>query len=228
MGNQITMDQAFLDLLNKYTDDFEGMKQRKLLRALIYGDPGAGKTTLAYNMVRERGIILHADSAWQVLYKYPELQKKITPVPFEGFSQVRAIAQAHREGIEPWCTYDTLIWDPVSSCVDIVLRNLVELKKKTIDWVKNQPDPEVEGWPHYRIASRKLLDAVVDVNKSDLNVIYVAHVKEPNEKNEQKKIKPSMKLAPDLPAACFKVLHKEVLLLGLAYKEHRNDKRLIS
>lgn len=190
------------------------------LRAFFYGDPGAGKTTLAAHLIENKAAIITADSAWVVLDKHPELSEKIDRYPFTSFAQVRAMAIAHGEGIEPWCTYDTLIWDPVSQAVNLMLRGLVDNRK----YPKEQHDPEVEGWPHYRIIERSLIDTVKTLNESDMNIIYTAHIKDPSTADKEKK---RFAIRPDLPEASYKAIAREVQLLGWLYKEAKGGQRKI-
>lgn len=195
-------------------------EERRLLRALLYGDPGAGKTTLAGQLVENKACLITADSGWVVLQKEPELAAKIHRYDFTGLRQIEAIAQAHGEGIEPWCTYDTLIWDTVSQSVNIVLRNLVSQRQ----YPKEQHDPEVEGRPHYRIVERALLDTVTILNKSKLNIIYTAHIRDPSQQDIDKK---RFAIRPSMPEASYMVIAREVQLLGWVHKEVKGGVRQI-
>lgn len=188
-------------------------------RGLLYGSYGMGKTTLAVRIAQVLGgrtALVTTDSAWTVIYKEsPEVLATIDRIPYQGFSHVTALAQAHDEGIEPYNGYNNLIWDTVSTGNDQTLRNLVDQKQFG---EKHQLDPMVEGWPHYRIAARLLRDAIVVLNKSKLNIIYIGHVREPSENDKAK-----MKLAirANMPQACYDVIAQEVNLVGWLHKEKR-------
>jgi hypothetical protein len=186
------------------------------LRALFYGDPGTGKTSLAGELVESKGAIFTTDSAWVVLLNKPEVAAKIDRWAFEGFSQLRAFVEAHNEGIEPYASYDTLIWDTYAKGVDNMLRNLVDGKK----YPKEQSDPEVEAWPHYRRAERALIDTIKVLNASDLNVIYTAHVRDPKDKDRQNK---RFAIRPNGPEACYNAVAQEVQLIGWLYHDDKNN-----
>src|ERR1041385_2527026 len=101
--------------------------ESKLFRGCLYGDFGMGKTTLAGQMIGEdRAAWITSDSAWTALYKLPGVKDQVVRWPFEGFSQIRAICEAHAEGIKPYADFKWLVWDTVSTAVGDVLGNLVE------------------------------------------------------------------------------------------------------
>jgi len=196
------------------------LEEKKLLRAMFYGDPGAGKTTLACHLVRNRGALVSSDSAWVVLHKYPEVAKKIVRYPFGNFRQVRAIVKGHREGIEPYRTYDTLVWDTASTAIQIMLRGAVDANK----FATQQIHPSVEAWAHYRIIERALVETIEELNRSDLNIIYLAHVKDPSEADKEKQ---RFYIRPNMPEACFRAIHQETQVLGWLHKENQSGKRQI-
>lgn len=205
--------QAELDRMRQPMSVAEAPRK---LRALLYGDPGTGKTTLAGQLVESKGAIFTTDSAWVVLLNDVETAEKIDRWPFEGFSQLRAFVEAHNEGIEPYASYDTLIWDTFAKGVDNTLRVLVDAEKHP----KEQPHPDVEGWPHYRRAERALIDTIKVLNASDLNIIYTAHVREPSDKDKTNK---RFAIRPNGPEACYRAVAQEVQLIGWLYNENRND-----
>jgi AAA domain len=213
------MKQAELDELNRLASQPSVDQERRLLRALFYGDFGSGKSTLALHLVENKAIWITTDSAWVVIYKYPELMARVTRFPFEGFSQIRSIVQAHKEGIEPWCTYDTLIWDTFTTSIETSLRNLVASKQ-----YNDQRDPEVESWTHYNIVSKKLRETVDTLSKSNLNIIYTGHIRDPNDQDKQKK---RFAIRANAPEASYNIVAREVSLIGWLYKDDRGSKKRI-
>lgn len=188
-------------------------ERRKLLRACLYGDAGAGKTTLGLRCVEKKGLIISNDSAWVVVDMYPELVPLWDRMPFESFSQVSALADAHRRGVDKVAQYDTVLWDPVSVSVKRVIRNIAKANKV-----------QVQGWPEYNMAENLLSDTVDDLNNTDLNIIYTAHIKFPNENDLKKK---QTWIRPNFPEACWNVISREVQLVGYMYKEKKGSQRLI-
>lgn len=192
---------------------------KRLLRALIYGDAKQGKTTLAAQFVENKGIIFTTDSNWQIITGMPEASK-ISRVPFEGFSQIRMFAEANAEGIEPFCNYDTLIWDTVSTGVQDVLSNLVETKK-----LNDQRDPDLPSWGHYNLIASALKKTVRALSKSNLNVIYLTHMREPS---ADEAAKGKLSIRSNMPVASFDIVAQEVSLIGWLHKENtRENRRMI-
>src|SRR5216110_896678 len=219
----MSVDTKLLKELDKLGSPPSMADQSLLFRGVLYGDIGAGKTDLACKIAYELGgstCLVYADSAWTTILNYPEIAKTVTKYPFGGFSMMRAILQARTEGIEPYCSYRNLIWDTWSTSIDLVLRNLTDQRK----YPQEQHDPEVEGWPHYRLVERFFIDLVNKLNNSDLNIIYTAHLRFPNEADQKKS---KLQVRPKAPEATFNVLARESNLVGYMYKNNSGGDRYI-
>lgn len=217
------MDANMLAELNKLGDVPSMVDEPMHLRALLYGDTGAGKTDLAGKILQVLGgktCLVYADSAWTVLLKYPEIAATIHKYPFGGFSMIKSILQAREEGIAPYCDFKNLLWDTWSTSIDKVLRSLVDQRK----YPKEQHDSETEARPHYRLVERLFIDLVDRLNRSDLNIIYTAHLRFPNE-NDQKAAK--LNVRPVAPEATYRVLARESNLIGYLYKDQSGGERKI-
>lgn len=207
-----------------YLDKFAPPKplttSKPLLRALLYGIPGAGKTSLAGHLIEERGLIIAADPNYVVLDKYPEIAKKVEVQPFYGLKQLREIANAHTEGIKPWSNFDTLIWDPVSTAAQDTLRTLVKGNR----FEKQEMHVDIPTRAHYRLLSDLLAGTVKTLNESGLNIIYTTHMTQATE-DERK----SGRLADrsNLPFASYMVISGAVQLIGYIHKEDRGKPRMV-
>lgn len=188
----------------------------------IYGEPGSGKTDLAGRLIAQSGkpaALISSDSAWVTLLKNPKAAELTTRYPYSGFSQVRAIAQAAIEGIEPYCNYGTLVWDTLSTSIEWTLGKLVQSKK-----FRDQIDSEAASWTHYNLVQRALGPVVDDLNKAPFDVIYLSHVRQPNEQDAKKQI---FAIRPNTPEACFRQVAGEVQLIGWLNKEKTGGKRVL-
>ena len=194
--------------------------EKRLLRALFYGDFGSGKSTTALKCVEDKGIWVTTDSAWVVIDKYPELQDKITRFPFTGFSQIRSFCEAKAEGIEPWASADTLIWDTFTGSIESTLNFFID----TLPVFNDQRHPEVPSWTHYGLIQRKLRETIDVLSKSQYNVIYLGHNRDPN---EQDKLSGKFASRPNAPEASYNIVAREVQLLGWLFKEAKGSQKKI-
>lgn len=210
------MDQTLLNQLASLGEPMSLLQEPRLLRAYIYGDPKVGKTDLTAKIVQalgEKAIWLSTDSGWTTVLKYPEIAADVWKMPFDSFKQIRLIIQAHDEGVEPYCDYNVLVVDTIGKAIDMMLRILV--KKKPLE--KEQYDEMLEARGHYRMVEQLLKDTVEMVNKSGMHVIYTSHIRNPNDEDRKQK---RFAIRPDAPEASFRVLAREVNLIGWLYKEN--------
>ena len=179
----------------------------------MYGDTGIGKTSLAVHLVENKGLAITGDSAWSVIEKYPAIMPKWERVPFDGLNQVRKIAELHIAGHPRIREFDTLLWDPTSVGVNVMLRRAA---------IKNRV--EVEGWPEYRYVERAMMDTVELLNKTDMNIIYTAHIRFPSEADAKRQL---LAIRPNMPEACYNLIARECNAIGYMYREKRGAKRRI-
>lgn len=207
------MDPALQARLEKMGSAVDISQESKLFRGCLYGDIGMGKTTLAGQMIGEdRAAWITSDSAWTALYKLPGVKDQVRRWPFEGFSQVRAIAEGHAEGIEPFASFKWLVWDTVSTSVDALLGNLAEAHP----FPKEQLHETLEGRPHYRMAANALKRTIKVLNESGLNIVYIAHDRLPSEADKANR---KYAIRPNMPEASYKVMAQEVNLIGWLHKD---------
>lgn len=226
------MDDALRAELDRLGEPMDALSEPRLFRGMIYGDPGAGKTDLAVKLAHiitepeDRIVLVTSDSAWVTVLKYPEIAARTTKLDFQGFSQLRTLAEAREEGESAgkWGLTGTVIWDTVSRSTDRILRNLVDDPTNRRRFVNDVRHPELEGYPHYRLVERGLGKTVKALNQSKLNIIYTAHIREPSEQDRAKR---KTAIRPNMPEASFKVVAEEVALIGWLAKEETGAKRLI-
>ena len=217
------MKQADLDKLRSMGDPVSALHEPRLIRSFFYGDPGVGKTDLVARIVdtlKLKPIWLTTDSGWTTMLNYPYVAQETWRIPYDSFGHIRLLVEAHDEGIEPFCNYDTLVWDTASTGINLTLRELV----KTTPFPKEQYHKDIECRGHYRLVESKLKDTVDMLKDSKLHVMYTAHIRDPTDEDKGKK---RFAIRPAGPEASYKVIAQEVNLIGWIYKETRGSERLI-
>jgi hypothetical protein len=177
------MDKKKLDALMESLYDTDDIALN--FKGLLYGDPGARKTTTAA-MIANRisrnpngyTIILVADpDGWQSLLNHPELEfgHRIRPMKYKGVSQLEALAEALDEELPQFVNVETLILDTLSNIASLDLDTVQKEKMKVKGDKWNFED---DMWGVYNQNSLRIKNAVLKLYLSPINIIATAHSRE--------------------------------------------------
>lgn len=152
----------------------EDMKFR--FKGLLYGDPGAWKTTTGCT-IGNKILFLAADpEGWQSLVNHPELGlgSRIQLMEYKGLSQLEALADAFAEDLPLVREFDTVNLDTLSrmSTSDLAVVQKEKIKKKP------EFDFEKDMWPVYNQNAMRMRNALGKLLDAPINVIATAHAKE--------------------------------------------------
>lgn len=217
--------QKLLDRLKQELSPVTASDEDFKFRGILYGDFGCGKTDLGIkiaNLLGKKILLVYSDSAWTTILKYPEISSKTDKVPFGGLSQIKALLDGRDAGIPPYCDYDVLMWDTVSTSTDNVLRNLVASKGNSDKVPLNMKG--LEEYSHYRWLEVLYKELIPRLRNSDLHIIYTAHKRDPKEKDVEKGV---VWVRPAFPEATFYVVGRESNMIGYMYKNDSGGQRYI-
>src|SRR6266498_488842 len=223
MSDPSSLSEADLDILRSMSGPMTAADVPRLLRPFIYGDPKVGKTDLVARICQELNLSpmwIYSDSGRSTVLKYPDVADRTSFIPFDSFAQIRLLVKAREEGYEPFCNHNAIVLDTVSTQVNNMLRIVV--KERPLP--KEQPHPSVEGWGHYRMVESARKDTVDVLTRSDMHVFYLAHVRDPNKDDKEKK---RFSIRPAGPEATYRVIAQEANLIGWLYKEGKELQRQI-
>lgn len=215
------LSESTVEQLRRLGSPMNLLNEKKVIRAYFYGDYGVGKTTLLADILKHLdGDVAYfsTDSGWSSLQRWPEVADRVYRYKWDGLNQVKMMVQAHEEGIDPFSGQQTFVFDTISTAIDITLRRMVDTKK-----YKDQIDNDAEGRTHYRLLSRYLRETVDVLSKSDLNVIYLSHVREPSEDDKQRR---KFNIRPNAPETSFNIIAQEVQLIGWLYREENGQRKI--
>lgn len=193
------------------------------LKAIIWGDFGTGKSTMSYRFGRT--LVLAADPGWVVKENHSELNVEV--LDYLGFRQLEALADAFYVQDRRYREFDTIVVDTIPEIqedyVDTIVKSTTPPRASTRNVFSMKPGvdditlPELPGFDDYHAAKNILRPSFRTLNKAPVNVIYIAHEREPNEMADKKSRDRSVR--PNLTESCFKVLARQVHTIGFTEVE---------
>jgi len=232
------MDKKLLEALQahhpKILDDMP-----KYANCFLYGEYGVGKTVetgmyglAMYKKLGLKHLVLATDSGTDSFYNHPELLPSIEVVQYNGLSHLKAVGQAITEGIEGYEQFGLVTLDTVSQMQEEYLDWLLEnysFAGKSYREVATPRVPkaglepqEITSLPDYHLARNKMRIPIKTLVKAPVDVFFIAHLREPNFLEQQKN---KIVRRPTITEAVFKLIAREVSLLGLM--ERNGTKRTI-
>jgi hypothetical protein len=206
-------------------------KEELLYKGVLYGEFGTRKTTTALRCARNKAILVHADRGWQVIHNHPDEfpEDKVVPVEYEGLSQFRMIVEAIATGVEPFAGTDLIVVDTISQMqekyVDFLMENADyggkfrdSLIPKT--GVKNFEKTEIPGMPDYHLARNKLRPIVDLLVQAPVNVIFLAHLREPG---PMERANGKLEKRPNITEALYKVIARDATFIGFMSKNNKGE-----
>lgn len=189
---------------------------QKYYKGFLYGDYGVGKTTTCGLLTRNKSLFVHTDRNYDVLNKLNDQVDKIDLVPYTGLSQLEAIGDAITEGIDGYTDIDLVVIDTISQVQEEYLDFLYDnyqwngnLRDRAMSQTRGLGEIDVISRRDYMVCRDKMRGPIKSLIKAPVDVIFVAHLREPNKDQGETAKRPS------LTEAVYKVVAREVNWIGL-------------
>lgn len=197
----------------------------KFYKGFLYGEYGVGKTVLSVACASQKALIIATDNGWESIHNHPELVDKVDIMPYDGLSQLTAIAEAKQEELEGFDKYDLFIIDTVSQIQEEYLDWLLEnytfkgaLREKATPRSPKLRLAEIDvtGLPDYKVTRDNMRNPLKELIKAPVDVLFLAHLREPNflEAGTGK-----LTRRPTLTEAVFKLVAREASFMGLMERD---------
>ena len=162
--------------------------RRTFINALIYGDWGVGKTSIACSSGRPTLIISSGDGGESVLRNGIDTEddaKRVSIVQCQGLAHIKAILCAITEQLEDYKHYEVVVVDTVSSVCDQYLNNLVANYNVSKDRTTAKPKTsgstmETSGQGDYKFLTSHMQDLAPVAGSTPVDIIWISHEREPS------------------------------------------------
>lgn len=213
----------------------------KYWNGFLYGEYGVGKTVVTGRLVKRKGLCVATDVGTNAIFNHPDILDKVEVVPYDGLSQLTAIATAVEEKYGGYDEFDVIWVDTIS-----------QVQEEYLDWLndnytfggnmreKATPRPgnpglraeEIIGLGDYNLARRNMSSPIKRLVKAPVNVMFLAHLREPT---FMEQTKGKLVRRPTLTETVFKLIAREATFLGLMEREgskrtlqFKTDKKTVS
>lgn len=194
--------------LSKYEQPVNAADAPLYFKGVIYGDGGTGKTVVSCRLGKT--FLFSADDGWTVTRNNFPFKLDVTKTNWQGPGHLKALSEAFKYQAPGYTDYDTVVIDPISGVaeeyLDWLLAN-VELPKRNVASYKDKrkaaeqklPPLEASGFDDYGHLKLYLRPIIKNFIQAPVNVIFIAHEREPDFMGQQSKI------LPDLPDKVYKL-----------------------
>lgn len=173
-----------------------------VVKGLIYGQPGVGKSTLALSAPNP--VLIDAD---QGIHRV-DARHQVDSLPLESYAQVLELLRGNE--LNP---YQSVVIDTLGKFVDKIGDYIVETNPKA---KQGDGSLSMKGWGYLKTEFQNFLKLAAAKNK---HLIFVAHEREEKDGDTRK-------MRPDVSGSSGKDIVKELDFMG--YMEMRGDKHTIS
>lgn len=203
--------QALLD------SKFPMEESTKYFKALIYGDPGSGKT-VTLGAIGNKILHIEADpEGWQSLFNHDELvvPGRMEKMKYLGVSQLEYLAEAFTEGIPEFAQFDTILIDTGSNIAALDLDTVTKVAIETIEKKgkgKQGPRPfdfDDDMWANYKQNAHRVRMAFLKLFMCPVNIVMTAHAREIENKANGK-----IKTVPDFSPKILASINGMTSLIG--------------
>lgn len=188
----------------------------RFYKGFHYGEYGTGKTITAGKLSRTKFLVVCTDNGWTSFDNHPDLVDRFDIVPYDGLSQLTALAEWSYETDFP---YDLVHVDTVSQVQEEYLDFLLD----EISWSQNFREKsqakkrgaeivEVPGRADYHVTRNKMRGPVKALIKAPVDVVFSAHLREPTEDEKAKGI---LIRRPTLTSTVYSLIAREASVMAL-------------
>lgn len=188
----------------------------RFYKGFHYGEFGSAKTVTAGKLSRNKFLVVVTDNGWTSFDNHPDLVDKFDIVPYNGLSQLTALADW---SYEPDFPYDLISVDTVSQIQEEYLDFLLD----EISWSQNFREKsqakkrgaeivEVPGRADYHVTRNKMRGPVKALIKAPVDVVFNAHLREPT---EDEKSSGKFVRRPTLTSTVYSLIAREASVMAL-------------